>query len=157
MMLNMNTRVLLAGSVLALCALGLSACNSYSTAVAPAPGPTCSPGVAAQLVYPAPGATAVPISTDQMVVAVSAALPNYTWNLALTADGSTAFTANTLATIAASQLPPGSASTTISNPSYESVQLIAPLPSGVQIAVALNDPNNSCTPETIPGATFSTQ
>jgi len=148
--------LLLAG---ALAALALVACNGGSTYTAPTPGPTCNPGATSeQLVYPAPGATNVPVSTTQIVIAVNTPLPNYTWNLALTSSAGTAYTANPLTLIAASQLPAGSAKTTIPNPSYESVQLISQLPASTTFtAVALNNPNSYCAPLIIPGATFTTQ
>jgi hypothetical protein len=157
-MISMKQRVLLLAGVLA--ALALVACNSGNNTIsAPTPGPTCSPGTTAeQSVYPAPGATNVPLTTTQIVIAVNTPLPNYTWNLALTDSAGTSYTANPLTVIGASQLPTGSASTTIPNPAYESVQLIQQLPASTTFtAIALNNPNSYCTPLTIPGATFTTQ
>ncbi len=152
-------RTIFAGAAFVVCASALAACGGGTTVNQPTPGPTCnpSPATAYQLVYPAPGATAVPITTQQMVVALNAQLPNYTWDLTLTYSAGTAYTANTLAPIAASQLPPGSATTTIPNPVYEQVQLIAQLPSAVTLQVGLNNLSTNCTPLKIPGATFTTQ
>ena len=84
------------GSLIIAAAAALTACNSNNyTYVAPTPGPTCSPGATAyQLIYPAPGATSVPTTTSQLVVALNTPLPNYTWGLALSYNGNTAFTAN---------------------------------------------------------------
>jgi lipoprotein-anchoring transpeptidase ErfK/SrfK len=155
---SMKQRFLLLAGALA--ALALVACNGGGNSfTAPTPGPTCNPGTTAeQLVYPAPGATNVPVSTTQIVIAVNTPLPNYTWNLALTDSAGTAYTANPLTIIAASQLPSGSASTTITNPTYESVQLVQQLPASTTFtAIAINNPNSYCTPLTIPGATFTTQ
>jgi hypothetical protein len=154
----LTLRNFLAGTAFAICAGALAACNGGTTYTGPTPGPTCAPPATAyQLVYPAPGATAVPVTTQMMVVALNAQLPNYTWDLALKYSGGTALTANTLAPIAASQLPPGSGTTTIPNPVYEEVQLIAQLPSAVTLTVGLNNLATNCTPLYIPGATFTTQ
>jgi hypothetical protein len=141
---------------------GLAACNGggSTTVVGPTPGPTCGPLVTSQLVYPAPGATAVPDALAQIVIAVSAPLAANTYNLALIAQssGGTAFTYYPLAQISASQLPAGSATTTIPNPTYEAVNLINPLPAATTIQTAINNPSdpNNCTPQTVPG-TFTTQ
>jgi hypothetical protein len=151
-------RNLFAGAALGVCAAALAACNGGTTYTGPTPGPTCAPGATAyQLVYPAPGATAVPVTTQMIVIALNEQLPNYTWDLSLTYSAGTALTANTLAPIAASQLPPGSAKTTIPNPVYEEVQLVSQLPSGVQLSVGLNNLSTNCTPLKIPGATFTTE
>ncbi|HVA26951.1 MAG TPA: hypothetical protein VNF68_02160 [Candidatus Baltobacteraceae bacterium] len=156
----MNSRALIILTALGTLALAACSGSGGSTFVNPTPGPTCGPvGITSQLVYPAPGATAVPDATAQIVVAVSSPLPINTYNLALIAvsNGSSAQTANYLSQIAASQLPAGSASTTIVNPTYEAVNLIATLPAATQIQVALNIPNSTCTPLNVPGATFTTQ
>jgi hypothetical protein len=148
-------------SVIIAAAGALAACNGGTTYTAPTPGPTCNPAAAGvtayQLVYPAPGATAVPVTASQIVIAVNAPLPNYTWNLFLTWPNNAAYTANPLAVIAASQLPPGSATTTIPNPTYESVQLVAQLPAGTTIGTALNNATTNCTPATITGGSFTTE
>ena len=142
-------------------AFALVACGGGGTTVSgPTPGPTCGPNVQSQLIYPRPGATAVPDNIAQIVVAVSSPLPANTFNLALTAlnnGGGTAFTANPLAQISASQLPAGSATATIPTPTYESVNLISVLPSATQIQTGLNLPSSNCTPQNIPGGTFTTQ
>lgn len=160
-MISMVHRTLiLAAATAALAGCGGGNSVSYT---GPTPGPTCGPtGVTTQLVYPAPGATAVPDNIAQIAIAVSTPLAANTYDLALTAlnnGGGTALTYYPLAQITASQLPPGSASTTIPNPTYESVNLINPLPAATYIQTAINipsDPNN-CTPQTIPGGTFTTQ
>ncbi|HEV7179324.1 MAG TPA: hypothetical protein VGN11_05605 [Candidatus Baltobacteraceae bacterium] len=143
-------------------ALALAACGGGGTTVmGPTPGPTCGPAnIQSQLIYPKPGATAVPDSLSEIVVAVSSPLPANTFNLALTSqNGSNAQTANPLAQIQASQLPAGSAMATIPTPTYEAVNLIVTLPSATKISLALNIPNdpNNCTPQTIPGASFTTK
>ena len=145
----------------ALGALALAACGGGGGgSVSPTPGPTCGPiGIQSQLIYPAPSATAVPDAQAQIVIAVSSPLPINTYNLALyNAANSTQFalTANPLAQIQASQLPAGSGTTTISNPTYEAVNLVNPLPAATQLQTAINDPSSNCTPQTVPG-TFTTQ
>ena len=145
----------------ALGAVALAACggSSGSNAV-PTPGPTCGPvGIQSQLIYPAPGATAVPDATAQIVIAVSSPLPINTYDLQLTAlnnGGGTALTQNPLAQIQASQLPAGSGTTSISNPTYEAVNLVNSLPAATQIQTAINDPSSNCTAQNVPG-TFTTQ
>jgi hypothetical protein len=156
----MKLRLLLGSTVLA-AAAALVACNGNNTIAYPTPGPTCNPGTvgvtAYQLVYPAPGATNVPVTTQELVVAVNTPLPNYTWNLGLTTSGQTYLTGNTLATISASQLPAGSASTTITNPTYEALQLISQLPASSTFTVSLNNTSTTCTPLNIPNASFTTE
>jgi hypothetical protein len=153
----LSLRSFFAAAAFAVCSAALAACGGTNVS-GPGVGPTCAPGATAyQLIYPAPGATNVPTTTQQLVIALNQQLPNYTWDLALSYSAGTALTANTLAPIAATQLPPGSATTTITNPVFEQVQLVAPLPSGVQLTVGLNNLSTNCTPLTIPGATFSTQ
>jgi len=157
----MKTRALLI--LAAMSTLGLAACGGGggSSVIGPTPGPTCGPtGITSQLVYPAPSATNVPDATAEIVVAVSSPLPINTYNLALIAlnnGGGGALTANFLAQINASQLPSGSAATTIPNPTYEAVNLIATLPAATQIQVALNIPSSTCTPLNVPGGVFTTQ
>ncbi|MDQ2865957.1 MAG: hypothetical protein M3R51_06995 [Candidatus Eremiobacteraeota bacterium] len=159
----MKMRSVFFSFVLAGVAAALAACNGNNSGggyVGPSPGPTCGPyGISSQLIYPPAGATGVSDSIPQMVVALSTPLPINTYNLALTGNNFSSLTANYLSQISASQLPSGSATTTIPNPTYEAVNLIAALPSATQISVALNipsDPNN-CTPQNIPNGTFTSQ
>ena len=149
----------------ALGALALAACGGGGGggSVAPTPGPTCGPiGIQSQLIYPAPGATNAPDSPPQIVIAVSSPLPINTYNLAIfnASTGAGTTTANPLAQIQASQLPAGSGSTTISNPTYEAVNLVNPLTtnfaSGTTLQTAINDPGSNCTPQNVPG-TFTIQ
>ena len=157
----MNRRSTFLGPALATLALALAACGGGTTITGPTPGPTCGPaGVQSQLIFPQPSASAVPDNLSQIVIAVSSPLPINTFNLALIAlnnGGGTAFTANPLAQISASQLPAGSATPTIPTPTYEAVNLIATLPGATQIQTAINQPNSNCTPQNIPGGTFTTQ
>lgn len=150
----------LAFGIPVLAVIALTACGGGGSPVAPTPGPTCGPvGITSQLIYPAPGSTAVPDAQQQIVIAVSSPLPINTYNLALINPPNTqpfSYTRNPLAQIQASQLPAGSGSTTISNPTYEAVNLIASLPAATQIQTAINDPNSTCTPQNVPG-TFTTQ
>jgi hypothetical protein len=141
--------------------IALAGCNGggNSTVPSPTPGPTCGPIVTSALVYPAPGATAVPDNIAQIVIAVSTPLTPNTYNLSLTAlnnGGGSALTYYPLSQIAASQLPAGSASTTIPNPTYEQVSLINSLPAATQIQTAINIPTSNCTPQTVSG-TFTTK
>jgi hypothetical protein len=157
----MTLRLLLGSAVLT-AAAALAACGGNNNGFSyPTPGPTCNPGTvgvtAYQLVYPAPGATNVPVSTQEMVVALNTPLPNYTWNLGLAAAGNNYLTGNTLAPITASQLPPGSATTTIPNPAYEAVQLISQLPASSVITVSLNNTSTTCSPVSIPDGSFTTE
>jgi hypothetical protein len=144
----------------ALGAVALTACGGGGGVVSPTPGPTCGPvGIQSQLIYPAPGATAVPDATAQIVIAVSSPLPINTYDLQVTAlnnGGGSAITQNPLAQIQASQLPAGSGTTTISNPTYEAVNLVTQLPAATQLQTAINDPNSTCTAQNVPG-TFTTQ
>ena len=149
----------------ALGTVALAACGGGNgpTYVGPTPGPTCGPtGIQSQLIYPAAGSSGVSDSLAEIVVAVSTPLPINTYDLALIAlnnGGGTAFTYNYLSQINSSQLPSGSGSTTIANPTYEEVNLVSTLPTATQIQVALNnvyDPNN-CTPLNVPGGTFTTK
>jgi hypothetical protein len=158
----MLKRTLFAVGVLAV--IGLVACNGGSSVVAPTPGPTCNPGVTSQLVYPAPGATNVSATISEIVVAVSSPLPANTFNLQLTNTANAnnvAQTSNPLNVISASQLPAGSASTTIPNPTYEAVGLVnslyANFSPGTQLQTAINNPNNNCTAQNVPGGTFTLQ
>ncbi len=143
--------------------IALVACSGNNPSVNPTPGPTCNPNVTSQLVYPAPGATNVPATISEIVVAVSSPLPANEYNLTLTdnANGTAAQTANFFGVISASQLPAGSAQTSISNPTYEAVGLVTSLyanfPPGATLQTALNVPTTSCTPLTIPGGTFTLQ
>ena len=151
-------------AVAALAAVGLVACGGgNSSPTTPTPGPTCNPGVTSQLIYPAPGATKVPATTSELVIAVSSPLPANTYNLALfnTANASNgSYTANALTVITASQLPLGSGTTTISNPTYEAVGLVSSLYAtfnpGTNVQTAINDPSSNCTPVNVPG-TFTLQ
>ncbi len=158
----MNIRTLFLGLALGSGVL-LAACGGGTTVTGPTPGPTCGPAnIQSELIYPQPSATGVTDNLAQIVIAVSSPLPINTFNLALTAlnnGGGTALTANPLAQISASQLPAGSATATIPNPTYEAVNLIANLPSATQIQTAINDPGNpnNCTPQNIPNGTFTTQ
>src|SRR5271166_2044985 len=150
----MKMRALLVFAAMSTVGLGACGGSGGSGFVAPTPGPTCGPvGVTSQFVYPASSATSVPDATAQIVVAVSSPLPINTYNLALSfnngASGSQ--TANYLAQISASQLPSGSATTTIVNPTYEAVNLVASLPPATLVQVALNVPSSSCTPLNVPG------
>lgn len=148
----------------ALSALALAACGGGGGGgVSPTPGPTCGPiGIASQLIYPAPGATNAPDAPPQIVIAVSSPLPINSYNLAIfnASTGSGTTTANYLAQIQASQLPAGSGTTTISNPTYEAVNLVNPLTanfaSGTTLQTAINDPSSNCTPQNVPG-TFTIQ
>jgi hypothetical protein len=159
----MLKRVLFAAAGLA--AMGLAACGGGGNTITnPTPGPTCNPSVTSQLVYPAPGATGVSPTISEIVIAVSSPLPANTYNLSLanTANASnTAQTANFLNSISASQLPAGSATTTIPNPTYEAVGLIASLytnfNTGTQLQTAINLPSSTCTPMNVPGGTFTLQ
>ena len=157
----MKRRTILGSVVAAGAVLAFAACGGGggSSVTAPTPGPTCLPATLnAALVYPAPGATAVPDNLAQIVVAVSTPLPNFTYNLALAGPTINTQTYYTLAQIGASQLPPGSHAPTFANPTYEQVQLISSFPPGTQVtAIGINDPSSTCTPLTIPGATFTTQ
>lgn len=144
--------------------LGLVACGGGGGGSAvPTPGPTCGPvGIQSQLIYPAPGATAVPDNTPQIVIAVSSPLPVNTFNLAIfnASTGSGTTTLNYLSQIQASQLPAGSGTTTIANPTYEAVNLVAALnanfASGTTLQTAINLPSSNCTPQNVPG-TFTIQ
>ncbi len=159
----MNKLILLASAA---AALGLVACGGggIGGSAVPTPGPTCGPvGIQSQLIYPAPGATAVPDALPQIVIAVSSPLPINTNNLVLTNvnnAANAAGTQNPLAQIQASQLPAGSASTTIANPTYEAVNLAANLTvnfaSGTTLQTAINAPSSACTPQNVPG-TFTIQ
>ncbi len=158
----MLKRTLFAVGVLAV--IGLVACNGNTPSVNPTPGPTCNPNVTSQLVYPAPGATAVPATLSEIVVAVSSPLPANEYNIQLTNTantGNVAQTANFLNVIPASQLPAGSAPTTIANPTYEAVGLVSSLYNnfspGTQLQTALNVPTSNCTALNIPGGTFTLQ
>ncbi|MEO9263653.1 MAG: hypothetical protein ABI282_06130 [Candidatus Baltobacteraceae bacterium] len=160
----MKMRDIFPGLLLGAATLALAACNSNNGGgglVGPTPGPTCGPaGLSSQMVYPLPGATNVPDTTTELVIAVSTPLANNTYNLALTGTNNfSSQTGNPLAQISASQLPAGSGPTTIVNPTYEAVSLINSLPAATQISLFLNIPNdpNNCTPQTIPGASFTTQ
>ncbi len=144
----------------AVAAIALAGCNGGGSTYNPPPpcGSTTS-----QLVYPAPGATAVPPTIGQIVVALSAPLqPAGQWNLALAnvATGGGAYTAQALQVITAAQLPPGSATTTIPNPTYESAALSASLYNtfapGTTLQVGLNY-NGDCTPIAVPNGTFTLQ
>lgn len=143
--------------------VGLVACNGSNPNVNPTPGPTCNPNVTSQLVYPAPGATNVSGTIGEIVVALSSPLPANEYNLQLTdnANGTVAQTANFLSVISASQLPPGSAPTSISNPTYEAVGLVTSLyanfPPAATLQAALNVPTTNCTALNIPGGTFTLQ
>jgi hypothetical protein len=153
-------RLILVGSAAA--ALGLVACSGGGGggSAVPTPGPTCGPvGIQSQLIYPAPGATQVPDAQPQIVIAVSSPLPINTDNLVLfnvNNSNNAAGTQNPLAQIQASQLPAGSASTTIANPTYEAVNLAASLAvnfaSGTTIQTAINTPSSTCTPQNVPGS-----
>ena len=128
----------------------------------PTPGPTCGPaGLVSQMVFPVPQSTGVLDALPVIVVAVSSPLPINTYDLALSFNNgaSGAYTANYLAQITASQLPAGSAPTSIPNPVYEAVNLIAVLPSATQVQIGINNPYdpNNCTPITVPNGTFKTQ
>jgi hypothetical protein len=128
--------------------------------VAPTPGPTCGPmSFTAQLVYPAPGSTGISDSLPEVVMAVSQAFPPSEWNLWLYPNGSSNayYTNYFFYVIPASQLPVGSASTTIANPVYELVPLSAGLPAKTTFQAAVNDTFSNCTPYQVPGATFTTQ
>jgi hypothetical protein len=156
----MIRRLVLAASAVA--AIGLTGCNGGSGTTNFNPPPVCG-SVTSQLVYPAPGATGVSPAISQVVVAVSSPLqPVGQWNLALTnvATGTGALTLNSLQVITAAQLPAGSASTTISNPTYESAALSSSLytnfTAGTTIQVSLNY-NGDCTPINVPGGTFTLQ
>lgn len=158
----MLKRTFFAVGVLAV--IGLVACNGGNTVVNPTPGPTCNPNVTSQLVYPAPGATKVPATISEIVIAVSSPLTANTFNLYLYNVASTAnaaYTSNPLTVIPASQLPAGSAPTTIPNPTYEAVGLVQSLYAnfspGTQLQTAINNANNNCTPQNIPNGTFTLQ
>ncbi len=155
----MNMRTILCGITCAVVGLALAACNSGGgTLVGPTPGPTCGPaGLTSQLIYPDPAGSPAPDTTNQIVLAVNSPLANNEFGLALTSGGSTALTANLLGQITASQLPPGTAQTTIPNPIYEAVSLVATLPAASTISVAINDTFSNCTPQNVPGGTFKTQ
>jgi hypothetical protein len=151
-------------AVAVLPAIGLAACNGSTPNVNPTPGPTCNPNVTSQLVYPKPGATGVPANLSEIVVAVSSPLPANEYNIQLTNvtnTGNLSQTGNFLNVIPASQLPAGSAPTTITNPTYEAVGLVNSLylnfSPGTQLQAALNVPTTSCTPLNIPGGTFTLQ
>lgn len=156
------SKLLLAAAAAA--TLGLVACGGGAGGSAvPTPGPTCGPvGIQSQLIYPAPGATAVPDNTPQIVIAVSSPLPVNTFNLAIfnASTGSGTTTLNYLSQIQASQLPAGSGTTTIANPTYEAVNLVAALnanfASGTTLQTAINLPSSNCTPQNVPG-TFTIQ
>ncbi|HET9029013.1 MAG TPA: hypothetical protein VFN49_02465 [Candidatus Aquilonibacter sp.] len=158
----MLKRVLFPAAVLTV--IGLVACNGGgSTISGPTPGPTCGPNVTSQLIYPAAGSTVSSSNVSEIVIAVSSPLPINTYNLALLGQNNgnvQSQTGNALAQINASQLPAGSGSTTISNPTYEAVNLINPLSavfsSGTTIQTAINLPNSTCTPQNVPG-TFTLQ
>lgn len=157
----MNIRTVYLGLALGTGVL-LAACGGGTTVTGPTPGPTCGPaGIQSQLLYPQPGASAIPDNLSQIVIAVSSPLPINTFNMALIGNNNvgTLLTANALAQISASQLPAGSATATIPNPTYEAVNLIATLPSGTQFQTAINDPSNpnNCTPQNIPNGIFTTQ
>ena len=137
----------------------LAACGGGSSSPpAPTPGPTCQPIVTSQLIFPAPGSTGVPDALAQIVIAVSTPLAPNTYNLQLTAvnGGGSSQTFNALQQISPAQLPAGSATTTIPNPTYEQVSLVNALPAATQIQTAINNPNTNCTAQTVPG-TFTTQ
>ena len=159
----MLRRTLFAAAVLIV--IGLVACNGSTPNTNPTPGPTCNPNVTSQLVYPAPGATKVPGGAiGEIVVAVSSPLPANEYNIQLTNTADTsnvAQTANFLSIISASQLPSGSAPSTIPNPTYEAVGLVNSLYAnfnpGTQLQTALNVPTSNCTAMTIPGGTFTLQ
>jgi hypothetical protein len=153
----MNNR-LFVGSI-ACAALALTACGGGGgTIVSPTPGPTCGPvGITSQLVYPAPSSTVSAATTSEIAIAVSSPLPLNTYNLALIASGGTGYTYYPLAQISASQLPAGSAATTIPNPTYEAVNLVSELAGATKFQVAINLPSSNCTPQNVPGGTFSTQ
>ena len=156
-------RVLFPVAVLAI--IGLVACGGGSTpsVVNPTPGPTCGPIVQSQLIYPASGSTGVSPNISEIVIAVSSALQINTYNLQLAGQNNgnvVAYTGNPLSQINASQLPPGSGTTTIPNPVYEAVNLQLPLSQnfspGTTIQTGINIPNSTCTPQTVAG-TFTLQ
>lgn len=154
----MKFRSVLVSVALGGAAMALAACNNNNgTSVSPTPGPTCVPNLVSQLIYPDPAGTPAPDALPQIVLAVNSPLPNNEFNLFLTSGSSVASTANFLGQITASQLPPGSAATTIPNPVYEAVSLIATLPAASSISVAVNDTFSTCTPLNVPGGTFKTQ
>ncbi|MDP9111054.1 MAG: hypothetical protein M3M96_05440 [Candidatus Eremiobacteraeota bacterium] len=156
----MNMRSVLFSIALSGTAAALAACGGgggISTPPTPTPGPTCAPNLVSQLIYPNPNGTPAPDALTQMVVAVGSPLANNEFNLVLTAGSSQANTANFLGQITASQLPPGTATTTIPNPIYEAVNLISTLPAATTISVAINDTFSNCTPLNVPGGTFKTQ
>jgi hypothetical protein len=144
----------------ALLALGLAACGGGSpSTTSPTPGPTCGPSsLQAQLVYPAPGSTGVSDNLPEVVVAVNQPLPVNEWDLALYQGNTFYLSALFFQQISASQLPNGSAATTIANPYYELVSLSANLGSKTTYQTALNDyfSSTNCTPFTVPGGTFTT-
>ncbi|HUA08318.1 MAG TPA: hypothetical protein VMA98_03520 [Candidatus Acidoferrales bacterium] len=156
-------RNLFIGFGLALTAIAFAACGgSSSTVTAPTPGPTCSPGVAYQMIYPIPGATAVPDNPQQIVFAVSAQLPD-TWNAYLNNTNSYnngAFTIAGMQTITASQIPSPSAtpnpSTFPSTPYYQSITLASGFSALETVYVWLNYSGGNCTPLG-PVGSFTTQ
>ena len=152
-------------AVAVLTVIGLVACGGGGTTTVstPTPGPTCGPNVTSQLIYPAAGTTGVSPNISEIVIAVSSPLPINTYNLALTNTANannTAQSVNPLAQISASQLPAGSGTATIPNPTYEAVNLVTSLSnnfaSKTQIQTAINLPSSNCTPQTVPG-TFTLQ
>jgi len=156
----MNIRAVILAAAVGGSALALAACNNGgSTFTGPTPGPTCGPAVASQLIFPNPSGTPAPDTIPEVVIAVSSPLPNNEFNLALTNTNTNgvAFTSNFLGQIQASQLPAGSAPVTISNPTYEAVNLIASLPAATTISVAINDTFSNCTPQNVTGGSFKTQ
>lgn len=156
----MKSLRLLLGALVVAAAAALAACNGNDgyTYVAPTPGPTCSPGVAVQMIYPIPGATGVPDNPQQFVFAVASPLPN-NWNAYLNTSNSYqggAYTIAGMETIAASQVPSPSATPSFSNPSYQSITLSAGFTSGQTIYVWLNNQATSCRPLG-PLGSFTTQ
>jgi hypothetical protein len=143
-----------------LLAFAVAACGGGSpSAAAPTPGPTCGTSAQqVQLVYPAPSATGVSDNLPEVVVAVNPALEAGLWNLAFAQNnvlvGQTGYYFNQ---ISASQLPAGSAPTTITNPTYELVPLSSNLGAKQTYQTALNIPLSNCTALVIPGGTFTTQ
>lgn len=162
-MTRMLERPFVAAAMLA--AIGLAGCSGGSNSVvSPTPGPTCNPNVTTQLVFPAPGAASVSPAIPEIVIAVSSPLPANTYDLTLTnvANPSNASeTYNFLTVISATQLPAGSATTTIPSPTYEAVGLVNSLfvtfNAGTKIQTALNNRTSTCTPVNIPGGTFTLQ
>jgi hypothetical protein len=153
----MKSRVFAAMAIFGLFAL--PACGGGGNSSPVPTGTTCPNIVAqAQLLYPVPGSTAVPDNVASIAIAVSSPLVSDVYNIAFANSGGLlGYSNNYLVQITANQLPSGSATTTITNPTYMSAQLTG-LPSATAFtAIGINNPATNCIPQTISGATFTTQ